>query len=641
MDIWRSVPTGVISGKTNFMSSKCHLFKVVIVFFFSPLSFSMQVDSSSPSPDPIDNQTTQVTTIGTISDSPLDCSAPVSAGIVTLKPFSPRLGNSGPLPQRKSRKFRTKNNATTNKVGLAQTIPGVFESTSYSKYLVFSIENQSISDMDIFKVNREIVDCIGRKPKISPQGGNSLLIEAASPEESEKLQKLSQVNDCKSTCTPHKTLNQCRGIIYSRDLVNYSETRLLEEFADQKVTNVKRVTKKVDGNVLPTPLLIITFDLLTLPNYISAAWYEIPVKPFIPSPRRCYYCQVFGHVFSTCRKRTSNEPSVCVNCGQQEHGDCNKLPLCVNCHGNHAASSKVCSRYLFEKEILTVKTKEKLGYKEARDRVKLQNRFQFSTYASVVKSNSSVPSHVDERMDTSVSNKRTRSSDSIELPVNKLKQSVTVSGGPVAGPSALVGAPRADPSASVGGGVAGPSTSVGGSVDGPTASIGGPVAGPSTSSGGLGADPTASVERLVARTSTSGGSPVAVPSTSFEEPVVGSTASIGGPVADPSACVGEPVAGPSVVVEGEGATPLGFVEESGPCDLASKEELPIVLTAPESSGPDSKKSIAPKPVTLPAPQGVKPKAQVPLKKTKCPNDNGVGGRTPGRLLGRGSSRIKR
>ena len=102
----------------------------------------------------------------------------------------------------------------------------------------------------------------------------------------------------------------------------------------------RRINKRADGILIPTPLLILTFELLSLPNEISAAWHKIKVKPFIPSPMRCFYRQIFGHTNKSCRRRIRNEKEICVNCAGEEHGTCSKTPNCMNCKGPHPASSK-------------------------------------------------------------------------------------------------------------------------------------------------------------------------------------------------------------------------------------------------------------------------------------------------------------
>ena len=265
-----------------------------------------------------------------------------------------------------------------------ETFPGVFEPASYERFLTLSVENGNICDSNIFEVHRNVVNCLGKEPKIS-QDGKSILIEVESQEESEKLQAMQDIKGMKVNCTPHKSLNQCKGVIYSRDLLNYSEETLKRELEDQSVIDVRRILKKENGIVYPTPLLILTFDLLELPSILKAAWLRIKIRPYIPSPRRCFHCQMFGHLNTNCRKKMKGEPEICANCGNEIHGECDRDAQCANCGGNHATYNKTCDRYLFEKEVLTLKTKEKISFSEAKAKAMPMFNAQIFTYSSSVK----------------------------------------------------------------------------------------------------------------------------------------------------------------------------------------------------------------------------------------------------------------
>ena len=169
------------------------------------------------------------------------------------------------------------------------------------------------------------------------------------------------------SCVPHATLNQTRGVIFSRDLLRYSEERLIEELKDYNVVSVRRITKNIDGIPTPTPTLFLTFNQLTLPSYIKCAWLRLPVKPFLPNPRRCFHCQAYGHVTKTCRRLQNRLPGICARCGNGDHGeDCPGPVKCYHCGESHPVSSKDCERYLLEKEILHVRNKERISFAEAK-----------------------------------------------------------------------------------------------------------------------------------------------------------------------------------------------------------------------------------------------------------------------------------
>ena len=173
-----------------------------------------------------------------------------------------------------------------------------------------------------------------------------LLVEAASLEESKNLQSLSILDGSKVKCFPHRTLNSCKGVIRSVELLKYSEERLQKEFESQKVIEVKQMKRNTNGTITPLPVYVLTFDLLRLPPIIKAAWLRLEVKPYVPAPRRCYYCQRFGHVSNNCRRRIKGEKMICNICCQEDHGECHNISFCINCQGSHPASYKKCDRYI-------------------------------------------------------------------------------------------------------------------------------------------------------------------------------------------------------------------------------------------------------------------------------------------------------
>ena len=283
-----------------------------------------------------------------------------SSSEYTLEPYSPALFSD-------RRKHR---NQSKTRNDCVEILPGLFESTCFDKYLVLSLEyDLSFQDTDIFDMHRDIVKSIGREAIVSFQADGTLVIEAISPEESEKIKNLNKIQGYKVDCKCHQSMNSCHGVIFSKKLIKYSEEKLLQEFKDQHVTDVKRIKKKVDDELLPTPLLILTFDLHQLPPTISAAWMRIHIRPYIPSSR-CFHCQKFGHFTTSCRNKLKGEPEICVNCGMHRHGECETEPCCANCGENHLSSSRNCTHYAREKEILTLKITDRISFREAKNKVK-------------------------------------------------------------------------------------------------------------------------------------------------------------------------------------------------------------------------------------------------------------------------------
>ena len=251
---------------------------------------------------------------------------------------------------------------------------GLFSKDSFEKYLVFKLENgSSFLDINAFDVMRDLKRVCGSAPRVVPQADGSLMVEANSAEESAKLKKIESLASCPVTVKRHDTLNQTRGVVYCKEYSKYSEEVFLNGLREYGVVRVDRIRKKVDGALVETPTLILTFDRLSLPDKLLVGYYSLKVRPYIPRPRRCFHCQRFGHVGRSCRRQQQGLPQICVQCGQEAHGEnvnCTNAPSCVNCQGAHPASSTQCDFYRFESEVLAVRTRERMSFKEAKERVR-------------------------------------------------------------------------------------------------------------------------------------------------------------------------------------------------------------------------------------------------------------------------------
>ena len=74
-----------------------------------------------------------------------------------------------------------------------------------------------------------------------------------------------------------------------------------------------------------------------------------------------------------------------MNCGQEQHGECDRTPYCINCKGSHSASSNLCEWYKYEKEVLALKTKEGISFKEAKEMLTHLYNPDIFSYAGALK----------------------------------------------------------------------------------------------------------------------------------------------------------------------------------------------------------------------------------------------------------------
>ncbi|GFO37226.1 RNA-directed DNA polymerase from mobile element jockey [Plakobranchus ocellatus] len=210
------------------------------------------------------------------------------------------------------------------------------------------------------------------------------MVELKSNDQAKKLGAIATFLDIPVTVIPHKSLNSSKGVIRSRDLRCCTEEEMVEELSG--VTHARRIKVRRGEDKIQTDTVVLTFDSPKPPSRIRAGYLTLDVRPYEPIPMRCYKCQHYGHDKDRCKKPAA----VCVRCGKGGHfeRDCSADPHCVNCRGDHAASSKTCPKFLEEQAILRYKAENGGTFQQARKAVvvDLHKTISTRTCASAVKS---------------------------------------------------------------------------------------------------------------------------------------------------------------------------------------------------------------------------------------------------------------
>lgn len=242
------------------------------------------------------------------------------------------------------------------------------QTDTFPRYHVVHSEKagKTVRMISPFLVSKTLSDTIGAGYKASRMANGDLLLELRDQMQHQKLSNLKSFGDVPVTVTPHRTMNTSRGVVSDDDLMGLTEAELVEGWSDQNVLNVKRISMRRDGKEIQTKHLILTFGSSILPETIEAGYIKLKVRPYIPNPLRCFKCQRFGHSSQNCRGR-----STCAKCSATEHPSesCENAAHCVNCDGDHAAYSRSCPSWKREKEIVAIKVKENISFKEARRRI--------------------------------------------------------------------------------------------------------------------------------------------------------------------------------------------------------------------------------------------------------------------------------
>ncbi|KYN27678.1 hypothetical protein ALC57_02215 [Trachymyrmex cornetzi] len=147
-----------------------------------------------------------------------------------------------------------------------------------------------------------------------------------------------------------------------------------------KIIDIQRLNRRTIINNQPTytpsRTLCIKFAGQSLPKEIVLFNALYPVEPYIPKVRICYVCYRVGHIGKDCK----NTKPRCLYCGL-EHGStvvcANKdLPhTCINCEGEHLATSFDCPVIRKYKEVLNLAAYENIPQVEARKIINANNGY--------------------------------------------------------------------------------------------------------------------------------------------------------------------------------------------------------------------------------------------------------------------------
>lgn len=252
----------------------------------------------------------------------------------------------------------------------------------FPKYYVIHSEEEQKSARIIspFIVEKSLTSALGAGYRVKKLASGDLLLELKDYMQYLKLSNIESIGDIPVSITAHRSLNTVRGVISENDFIHLTEKELLEGLADQNVVNVQRIKIRKENKEIPTKHIVLTFASSALPDTIEVGYLKISVRHYIPNPRRCFNCQKFGHGSQSCRGRRT-----CAKCASKEHStdECTETTLqCANCEGEHPAYSRSCPTWKTEKEVITIKTKENLSYKEARQKLATTPAFQFTAKPS-------------------------------------------------------------------------------------------------------------------------------------------------------------------------------------------------------------------------------------------------------------------
>jgi len=219
--------------------------------------------------------------------------------------------------------------------------------------------------------------------EIKKLGRGKVLVELTSAKSANNLilnPKLAEEN-LKAFVPTYRTIRS--GII--KDIPQHYEEGELLEFLDSpfKVVEVRRLNRRlrVDGETkyVPSRTVCLKFAGQILPKYVYLCRNRFEVSPFVPKIKICYSCYRVGHISKACKGKPR-----CIFCGGDPHGKDNENdvcperdnpPKCINCQGEHLASSHTCPTVSQHKKVIALSAIENIPFVEARRRLQRDSSF--------------------------------------------------------------------------------------------------------------------------------------------------------------------------------------------------------------------------------------------------------------------------
>lgn len=235
------------------------------------------------------------------------------------------------------------------------------ERDEYKLFIKLMQEGATFKEWNPIQLTKSLNKEMGevRSAKILRNG--QLLVFCENEEQLKKALSVKKFNGKVVQCTKANDNRRTRGVITGVP-ANVTTEALKGNIKHVKVSEVKRLKTKRDGEICNSLSVMIVFEEEQLPDRVFVGYMSYDVKLYIPPPLRCYKCQRFGHTAAVCRAKKR-----CSKCGgEHEYEDCDKdYKRCCNCGGEHSAAYQGCEFSKRAKEVQRVKVTQGISYSEA------------------------------------------------------------------------------------------------------------------------------------------------------------------------------------------------------------------------------------------------------------------------------------
>ena len=224
-----------------------------------------------------------------------------------------------------------------------------------SRFLLIAMnEGAPSSIINPFQLHRTI-SRFGEASRIARRSDGKVEVEMKTSEGAQKLissdvlniQTKNGTRTIPITVRTHPTKGFATGVITVPDLEDVEDDDILDELRDQGVQKLRRLQRKENDGTVPTDTLVLSFSGERLPEKVRVAWRTVRVRQYIPNPVRCYKCQSYGHMASSCKGKVR-----CARCSTFGHNSstCRAAKAKCTCGGDHEVWSRDCPTLQAEKK---------------------------------------------------------------------------------------------------------------------------------------------------------------------------------------------------------------------------------------------------------------------------------------------------
>lgn len=241
------------------------------------------------------------------------------------------------------------------------------------KFVVrFGEKSEEIGRINPLKLTKILNSMVGKIEFAKVLRDGNLMIGCADSDQVKRVNNLKEINGIKvssvSKVGSRAGIRRGRKGVISRVPTNLNIEEIKNNLKGGRITNAYRIKIWKDGVKKDSETVVIEFEGDVLPGRVMIGFMCYYVREFVPKPVRCFKCQKFGHVASSCKQKQR-----CARCGgNHEYGKCGTgvQPKCCNCGGNHSAAFRGCEILQQQIEIQKKRVEQNLSYAEAVKQIK-------------------------------------------------------------------------------------------------------------------------------------------------------------------------------------------------------------------------------------------------------------------------------